>query len=97
MSTTTTNKTRQTTEFHWTGAGTQVSFDSINEPGTYFCNWTGQLFRIPDEAIKPGHSPIISIVGPAQTFLVTKLSDNPYLPLSKARMIAADLDLNVNF
>ena len=28
---------------------------------------------------------------------VTKLSDDPYLPLTKARMIAANNDLVVNF
>jgi hypothetical protein len=28
---------------------------------------------------------------------VTKLSDNPYIAVSKARMLAADLDLPVNF
>jgi len=28
---------------------------------------------------------------------VTRISDDPYLPMTKARMIAADLDLPVNF
>ena len=29
--------------------------------------------------------------------IVTKLSDDPFIPLTKARMIAADLDHAVNF
>ena len=28
---------------------------------------------------------------------VVKLSDNPFIPLTKARMMAADLDLSINF
>jgi len=28
---------------------------------------------------------------------VTKISTNPFLPVTKARMIASDLDLEVNF
>lgn len=29
--------------------------------------------------------------------IVTKLSDDPYMTLTKARIVAADLDLEVNF
>ena len=29
--------------------------------------------------------------------IVSKLSDDPFVPVTKARMIAADLDLFVNF
>jgi hypothetical protein len=29
--------------------------------------------------------------------MVTRISDDPYVSLTKARMIAADLDLPVNF
>ena len=76
--------------------GVQMPFDKINEPGTYFCNWTGHLMRIPDDAVKQGRSPVIDIVGP-ETMYVTKLSDDPYIPLTKARLIAADLDHAVNF
>jgi hypothetical protein len=78
------------------GAGTQVKFANVNEPGTYVSNWTGHLIRIPDEGIQPGRSPLIEIRGKEPMF-VTKLCDDPFIPLSKARLIAADLDLNVNF
>lgn len=74
----------------------QVRWDQLNEPGTYFSNWSGHLIRVPDFALKTGFSPVIEIIG-AEPMYVTKLSDNPYLPISKARMIAADLDLCANF
>ena len=78
------------------GIGSQVPFESINEPGTYVCNWSGHLLRIPDDAIKPGRSPLLSITGPEPLF-VTKLSDDAFIQLSKARMVAANLDSTVNF
>ena len=36
------------------------------------------------------------MVGKDRMF-VTKINDNPYIPVSKARFAAADRDVNVNF
>jgi hypothetical protein len=74
----------------------QIPFNEIEEAGTYYSNWTGHLIRIPDDGLKAGSSPVIDIRGKAP-MIVTKLSDDPYVTVSKARMIAADLDLDVNF
>jgi hypothetical protein len=74
----------------------QVPFDEIEAPGTYYSNWSGHLIRIPEDGLKAGCSPVIDIRGKAP-MIVTKLSDDPYVTLTKARMIAADLDLDVNF
>ncbi len=78
------------------GCGAQVPFDSINEPGCYVSNWTGHLVRVPEDAIKPGRSPLMSITG-TETLFVTKISCDPFLTISKARMLASDYDLAVNF
>ena len=76
--------------------GTQFPFAKLTEPGTYFCNWSGHLIRIPPDAVKQGRSPVIEILG-TEPLYVTKLSDDPFIPITKARMIAADLDHAVNF
>ncbi len=78
------------------GCGSQVPFESINEPGCYVCNWTGHLMRVPEDAIKPGRSPLMSITGTERLFC-TKISCDPFLTISKARMLAADCDVAVNF
>jgi len=78
------------------GFGSTVSFDKINEPGCYVCNWTGHLLRVPDDGIAPGRSPLINVIGNEPLF-VTKISDNPFIPLTKARMVACNLDIAVNF
>ena len=83
-------------EYRTPGWGTQVPFESINEPGCYVCNWSGHLVRIPEDALKPGRSPLLSITG-ADTLFVTKICNDPYIPVSKARMLAADCDVVVNF
>jgi hypothetical protein len=73
-----------------------LRFQEINSPGTYLWNETGNLLRLPEEVVKPGHSPIFEIATQGDD-RVTKLSDNPYMPRSKARLLAADADLQVNF
>ena len=79
-----------------TGFGTQIPFDCINEPGCYICNWSGHLIRMPEDAIKPGRSPVMTITGTQQLF-VTKICNDPFIPVSKARLLAAECDLNVTF
>ena len=76
--------------------GQVVPFESINEPGAYVCNWSGHLLRVPDDAVTPGRSPLINIVGNDPLF-VTKISDNPFMPVTKCRLMACNLDVAVNF
>ncbi len=71
-------------------------FDAINTPGLYIENRTGILLRIPEDALVPGRSPAIEILS-NDTWIVTKISDDPFMPVTKARMIAADLDIRTNF
>ena len=97
MSTTTSTNTKTASQSHWEpNVGAQYNFSALNEPGAYVINWSGHLLRVPDEGLKAGHSPVIEILG-AEPMFVTKLSENAYLPISKARMVAANLDIQVNF
>ena len=77
-------------------AGVICEFGQIEEQGCYVTHDAGRLLRVPADALSPGRSPIIDTVG-RNPWLVTKISDDPYAPLSKARMAAADLDLSINF
>lgn len=79
-----------------TSCGTTFPFEGINDPGCYICNWSGHLLRVPEDGVAAGRSPLINVIGKEQLF-VTKLSDNPYIPVTKARMIACNLDIAVNF
>jgi hypothetical protein len=52
--------------------------------------------RVPQDALAPGHSPLITITSTGET-RVAKLSDNPAEPISVLRAFAADNDYFVNF
>jgi len=71
-------------------------FDQVDSPGVYIENRRGTLLRIPADSLIPGRSPAIEVISD-EPWLVTKISEDPFLPLTKARMIAADLDLQVHF
>ena len=71
-------------------------FDKISFPGCFIVNRSGELLRIPEDALAPGRSPTMDIVS-KDPWLVTKISSDPYLPLNRARAVAADMDLPVNF
>ena len=71
-------------------------FSEINAPGLYLEHRTGALLRVPADAVVPGRSPAIAAIA-ADPWIVTRISDDPFLSLTKARMIAADLDLFVSF
>src|SRR5689334_14550069 len=74
-----------------------VPWSQINNPGCYVSNLTGRLFRIPDSALKEGHSPVIDIVGPGGEEVVTYISKNPYAPIDALRLLAADASIQPNF
>lgn len=86
----------KTKEYEPANMGSQCPFHRIDEPGVYVSNWDGHLVRVPEDALKQGRSPVIEILG-REPLTVTKLHDDPFLAISKARMIAADLDISVNF
>ena len=76
--------------------GSVIPFEGINEPGAYVANWSGHLIRIPEDGVAAGRSPLISIFA-TEPLTVTKISRNPFIPVTKARLLASNCDVNVNF
>ena len=76
--------------------GTVMPFEAITQPGTYVCNWSGHLLRVPEDGVASGRSPLINIVG-REPLSVTLISSNPYITMTKARLLASNCDVNVNF
>lgn len=73
----------------------RVPFGALHAPGAYISP-SGNLFRIPPEALAEDRSPVFEIVSDSNTTM-TMISENPWITLSKARQLAADADLEVNF
>ena len=76
--------------------GISGPFDRISQPGCFVVNRTGDLLRVPEEALVTGRSPTLDVVS-KEPWLVTKISNDPYMPIGAARAKAADQDLFVNF
>ena len=73
-----------------------LAFSEITTPGCYVANENGDLFRVPEDGLVTGRSPLIEIVS-RKPCMVTKISSDPWEPISKARQLAADADVYVNF
>ncbi len=81
---------------HRTNRLPEMAWNEIERPGSYLIVGTGDLVRIPPEALAAGHSPLISLTSYEEKRLA-KLTDSPATPISKLRTIAADNDFFVNF
>lgn len=68
-----------------TSPGTKIPSGCISEAGCYVCDWSGHLLRV----ARGGRSAMLSIVG-QQPLFVTKLSDDPYIPLAQAMLLASN-------
>jgi hypothetical protein len=75
---------------------TEVTWEAINEPGTYVERGSGDLYRIPKEALIPGASPAIVKESRGASVLV-KLSDDPFCTTFKARLLCAQHNIEPNF
>jgi hypothetical protein len=73
-----------------------IPFNEITQSGAYYNHTTGWLYRVPGEGLALGHSPVMNILSSDENF-VTKISDDPYIPVSKARQICSNMDFAVNF
>ena len=68
----------------------------ITEPGAYVCHGSGDLLRVADSETPPGNVEPIESKG-GQPIYVTRISSDPFVPISKARMAAANLDIEIHF
>ncbi len=71
-------------------------FADIQAAGTYVTHKTGLLVRVPPDGVNTGRSPMIVVSG-RESVLVSRLSEDPWIPTIKARCIAANNDLPVEF
>ena len=72
------------------------SFNDISEPGSYVILGSGDLVRVPKEALASGRSPLITIHSKGAT-RVAKLSDDDAELITTLRHMAADNDIQPNF
>lgn len=74
----------------------EFSWRDIEEPGAYVEMGTGDLYRIPKEALVPGSSPMIRKESSGASRLV-RLSRNPFITTLEARLTACEHNIQPNF
>ena len=74
----------------------ELRWDDIHEPGAYVERGTGDLYRIPKEALIPGASPMIRKESSGASRLV-QISKNPFVTTLEARLRAAQHNIEPNF
>jgi hypothetical protein len=74
----------------------ETNWEAINDPGAYVERGSGDLYRFPKESLIPGASPSIVKESRGASVLV-KLSDDPFITTFKARLLAAQHNIEPNF
>lgn len=75
---------------------TELPWENVDEPGTYVDVSTGELYRIPQEALLQGSSPLIRKESLKASRLV-QISKNPFITTFQARMLACEHNVQPNF
>ena len=74
----------------------EVTWEGLNEAGAYVERGSGDLYRIPKEALIPGASPIIHKESLGASRLV-RISPNPFVTSLEARLRCAQHNIEPNF
>jgi hypothetical protein len=83
-------------ESHTRFALPEVNWDELNEAGAYVERGSGDLYRVPKEAIIPGGSPIIHKESTGSSRLA-QVSKNPFVTTLEARLRCAQHNIDPNF
>ncbi|UVJ45948.1 hypothetical protein NVV94_10615 [Pseudomonas sp. LS1212] len=74
----------------------EVSWQDIPGPGAYVELGSGDLYRVPKEALLQGSSPLIRKESAGASSLM-QVSNNPYITTFEARMICCEHNIVPNF
>ncbi len=70
--------------------------DEISEPGAYVCHGSGDLLRVTGTGVPSDGAEAIKSGG-SEPVYVTLVSKDPFVPISRARIAAANLDIEISF
>ncbi len=83
-------------EPEWRGFRRGLAWDDMEEPGAYVEMGTGDLYRVPKEALIPGMSPVIRKESAGSSRFV-RVSKNPFITTLQARLITCEHNIEPNF
>lgn len=68
-----------------------MNWNEVCEPGIYVDNQYPRYFRVTEDSIVPGGSPVIH----SNDFIVTKITADPFAPLARIQHLCANNNLPV--
>ena len=71
------------------------AWDTVHEAGSYVCNETGRLLRVPASALGANHKPTTEFDEPQPN--VTRLSSDPKSPIAELRTTCCTTDIKPRF
>ncbi|HEX9773697.1 MAG TPA: hypothetical protein VGA44_09540 [Steroidobacteraceae bacterium] len=74
----------------------ELNWDDVHEPGAYVEVGSGDLYRIPKEALIAGASPVVVKESRGASRLV-QVSKDPFVTTLAARLRCAQHNINANF
>ena len=74
----------------------QMNWESVDEPGAYVELGSGELYRIPQEALIRGASPVV-IKESRGASRLAQISKDPFLTTLEARLRCAQHNIEPNF
>ncbi len=74
----------------------QTNWENVESPGAYVELGTGDLYRIPKEALKPGASPVV-VKESFGASRLARVSTNPFVTTLEARLACAQHNIEANF
>lgn len=75
---------------------TEVAWEDVSDPGCYVDEASGDLYRIPKEALVTGASPVVVRESSGASRL-RQISNDPFMPTLKARLLCAQHNIQPNF
>lgn len=77
--------------------GPHILLEDISEIGAYVCHWNGDLLRVTEHGIPQEEPPALPQYSPDLPLRTTKVSDDPFVRISHARLTATTYGLDVSF
>ncbi len=74
----------------------ELNWQQLHEPGAYVELGSGDLYRVPKEALLEGGSPLLRKESSGGSNLM-RVSANPFITTLEARMICAENNIQPNF
>jgi hypothetical protein len=74
----------------------ELAWQEINQPGAYVEIGSGDLYRVPKEALIQDSSPVIEKQSAGASRLA-QISKDPFITTFKARMLCAEHNIEPNF